>query len=181
MIALYPMLVSNTVSRNIIPGVSKVLENFLIVYGMRNIMEKARGDRATKKGVSAYSFKKRLTIKESDDPLADYFFREVMFDQNGVINLITEEEFGQGWKNKRPEEMSGHELIKYGRENRTPAHERELEKRYETAKETGQDVKSIQGEASQGPSQIDTITDPGTKGKYPGTDPLPKQRGSAFS
>lgn len=88
MIALYPMLVSNTVSRNIIPGISKVLENFLIVYGMRNIMEKARGDRATK-GMSNYSFKKRLTIKESDDLMADYFYREVMFEQS-TINQQTD-------------------------------------------------------------------------------------------
>jgi hypothetical protein len=83
MIALYPMLVSNTVSKNIIPGISKVLENFLIVYGMRNIMEKARGDRATK-GMSNYSFKKRLTIKESESYVEDYFYREVMFEQSAI-------------------------------------------------------------------------------------------------
>jgi len=89
MIALYPMLVSNTVSKNIIPGISKVLENFLIVYGMRDIMEKARGDRAIKKGMSAYSFKKRLTIKESDNYVEDFFYREVIFEQS-QINQYTD-------------------------------------------------------------------------------------------
>ena len=44
MIALFPILVSNSVSRNIIPGITKVLENYLIIYGMENIMRKARAD-----------------------------------------------------------------------------------------------------------------------------------------
>ncbi|MHA1874182.1 MAG: hypothetical protein ACTSVB_08710 [Candidatus Heimdallarchaeaceae archaeon] len=101
MIALYPMLVSNTVSKNIIPGISKVLENFLIVYGMKNIMEKARGEKATR-GLSNYSFKKRLTIKESDDPIADYFYREAMFEQS-QINQQT----GQGTKGKQVQSQSG--------------------------------------------------------------------------
>ena len=42
MIALFPMLVSNSISRNIIPGIAKTLENYMIVYGMKSIMEKAR-------------------------------------------------------------------------------------------------------------------------------------------
>ncbi len=78
MIALFPMLVSNTVSKNIIPGISKVLENYLMVYGITDIMRKARSG---VKGSPDYSFKnKKLIQRESEDPLADYMFREIMFE-----------------------------------------------------------------------------------------------------
>ena len=96
MIALYPMLVSNTVSRNIIPGIAKVLENYLMVYGMNDIMRKAMSQ-LPKDDRPDYSFKqKRLVFKESDDPLVDYFVREVMFEQSGVGGA-----YGGGTKGKQ--------------------------------------------------------------------------------
>jgi len=82
MIALYPMLVSNTVSRNIIPGIAKVLENYIMVYGITGIMERARSG---VKGSPNYSFKnKKLIQRESEDPMTDYFYREVIFEQSGI-------------------------------------------------------------------------------------------------
>ena len=82
MIALYPMLVSNTVSRNIIPGIAKVLENYLMVYGITSIMDKAM-NQLDKKDRPKYSFKqKRLVFKESEDFMVDFFSREVMFEQS---------------------------------------------------------------------------------------------------
>jgi hypothetical protein len=92
MIALYPMLVSNTVSRNIIPGIAKVLENYLMVYGMTSIMHKAMRQLPSDSRPN-YSFKKRLVFKESEDYMVDFFAREVMFEQSKVY-----QNYGKGNK-----------------------------------------------------------------------------------
>lgn len=76
------MLVSNTVSRNIIPGIAKVLENYLMVYGITSIMDKAMSQ-LDKKDRPNYSFKqKKLVFKESEDYVVDFFAREVVFEQS---------------------------------------------------------------------------------------------------
>ena len=42
MITLYPLLVSNTISKNIVPGVCKVLENYIMVYGLADMLKRIR-------------------------------------------------------------------------------------------------------------------------------------------
>ena len=94
MIALYPMLVSNTVSRNIIPGIAKVLENYIMVYGIAGIMERARSGI---KGAPNYSFKnKKLVQIESEDPMTDYFYREVIFEQSKIGGATNAGNKGKG-------------------------------------------------------------------------------------
>ena len=66
MIVVYPLLVSNSVSKNAIPGIIKVLENYILVYELDFIM-KTVSEGGGHKG--QYKIKKgRITVKEAFTP-----------------------------------------------------------------------------------------------------------------
>lgn len=45
MVTIYPMLVSQAVSENIIPGIAKTLESYIIVYNMNDVITNPKGPR----------------------------------------------------------------------------------------------------------------------------------------
>lgn len=79
MIALFPLLVSNTISKNIVPGVAKVLENYLMVYGLESIMARARKDLKVDYRIT----NKKIVMKEIDEEhLAQFLVREILDEQS---------------------------------------------------------------------------------------------------
>ena len=42
MIVIYPLLLSDTVSKNIVPGLAKVIERYLLIYKMDEILQSAK-------------------------------------------------------------------------------------------------------------------------------------------
>jgi len=83
MIALYPLLVSNTISRNIVPGVAKVLENYIIVYGLSGLLDRVRKS----SGVSGdYRIKLNKVIKTEniEEHLPGFLYREIIEEQSGI-------------------------------------------------------------------------------------------------
>ena len=76
MIIVYPMLTSQTVSQNAIPGICKVVEKFILTHAQDTIMEIAR-----KEGKKLQYSKslKGFTMKEGDD-----------FTPEEILNIISE-------------------------------------------------------------------------------------------
>ena len=53
MIVIYPLLLSDTVSKNIVPGLAKVIERYLLIYKMDEILQSAKSG----------GYRKRLKVK----------------------------------------------------------------------------------------------------------------------
>jgi len=85
MIALYPLLVSNTISKNIIPGIAKVLENYIIVYGLDGLLTRVRKD---SKISGDYSIRLNKVLKQEDieKHLPGFLYREILEEQSGIYN-----------------------------------------------------------------------------------------------
>jgi len=64
MIVIYPLLLSDTVSKNIVPGLAKVIERYLLIYKMDEILQSAKSGGYRKK-LKVQSGK--LIIKEAED------------------------------------------------------------------------------------------------------------------
>jgi hypothetical protein len=64
MIVIYPLLLSDTVSKNIVPGLAKVIERYLLIYKMDEILQSAKSGGYRKK-LKVQGGK--LIIKEQDD------------------------------------------------------------------------------------------------------------------
>lgn len=63
MVTIYPMLVSNAVSENVIPGIAKTLESYIIVHNMNDVLTNPAGPRQLN-----YKIKSgRIFAKESED------------------------------------------------------------------------------------------------------------------
>jgi len=138
MIALYPLLVSNTVSKNIIPGIAKVLENYLLVYRMDDIMANAR----KKAGIKMRKQGKKLIRRESEDPLVDSLYAQFISEQEESLLEISRigSMFGGRTKGRSKDPKKAElDAIKYAadaeeareleidreREERVPGHARE--------------------------------------------------------
>jgi hypothetical protein len=66
MIVIYPLLLSDTVSKNIVPGLAKVIERYLLIYKMDEIIQSAKSG-GYRKRLKVQGGK--LIIKEQDDDL----------------------------------------------------------------------------------------------------------------
>jgi hypothetical protein len=64
MIVIYPLLLSDTVSKNIVPGLAKVIERYLLIYKMDEVLASAKSGGYRKK-LKVQGGK--LIIKEQDD------------------------------------------------------------------------------------------------------------------
>lgn len=64
MIVIYPLLLSDTVSKNIVPGLAKVIERYLLIYKMDEIIQSAKSGGYRKK-LKVQGGK--LIIKEAED------------------------------------------------------------------------------------------------------------------
>lgn len=63
MVTIYPMLISNAVSENVIPGIAKTLESYIIVHNMDDVLSNPSGPRQLN-----YKIKSgRIFAKESED------------------------------------------------------------------------------------------------------------------
>ena len=68
MVKLIPVLVANSVSRNIVPGILKAIERHTMIYDMDMIMDQA----AKSLGIrSKWRRNKKIQIYESDDQLVN--------------------------------------------------------------------------------------------------------------
>lgn len=65
MIVVYPMIVSNNVSPNILPGITKTVEKYIITYKMSDLMDTIKKE-AGIKGKFYISNNSKLKIEESD-------------------------------------------------------------------------------------------------------------------
>ena len=65
MIVIYPLLLSDTVSKNIVPGLAKVIERYLLIYKMDEILQSAKSG-GYKRRLKVQGGK--LIIKEADEP-----------------------------------------------------------------------------------------------------------------
>lgn len=95
MIALYPLLISNTVSKNIIPGVCKSLENYILVYNLDSIMRGVRHDSGIKGAFSVRNNKVRIK-EDMEENLTDFLYQELLDEagRSGIYNRT-----GPGTKN----------------------------------------------------------------------------------
>lgn len=101
MIAIFPLLVSNTISKNIIPGVAKVLENYLMVYGLEGIMRRARGKLKVDYQIIA---NKKVVMKEMEDHLENFLYREMIEEQSSIGTQTGPGSKGKSKKPKDPDE-----------------------------------------------------------------------------
>jgi len=65
MIVIYPLLLSDTVSKNIVPGLAKVIERYLLIYKMDEVLQSAKSGGYRKK-LKVQGGK--LIMKEADEP-----------------------------------------------------------------------------------------------------------------
>jgi len=65
MIVIYPLLLSDTVSKNIVPGLAKVIERYLLIYKMDEVLQSAKSG-GYKKRLKVQGGK--LIMKEADEP-----------------------------------------------------------------------------------------------------------------
>ena len=79
MIKLYPVLVSNSVSKNIIPGILKSVERFALIYKLDDLARSARRSA----GISLTKVGKRVVMKESDEEIAAFLANEILHEQTG--------------------------------------------------------------------------------------------------
>ena len=77
MIKLYPVLVSNSVSKNIIPGILKSVERFALIYKLDNLSDEARKSA----GISLRKVGKKMIMKESDEEIAAFLANEILQEQ----------------------------------------------------------------------------------------------------
>lgn len=77
MIKLYPVLVANSVSKNIVPGMLKAIERFALIYKLDKIAEDSR----QKLGISLTKVGKKIVMKEeTDELLVNYLTNEILFE-----------------------------------------------------------------------------------------------------
>ena len=78
-ITLFPLLVSNTVSKNIVPGVAKVLENYIIAYGLDDILSQLRKE----KGKANYRISNNKVIKRESvsSEISNFLYNEMLDEQ----------------------------------------------------------------------------------------------------
>jgi len=87
-ITLFPLLVSNTVSKNIVPGVAKVLENYIMVYGMSSVLRQIHKDKNIK---GNYSIQNNKVVRREDDSsnisnVSDFLYNEIIEEQSRFTN-----------------------------------------------------------------------------------------------
>jgi hypothetical protein len=83
MVKLYPTLIANSVSKNIIPGILKSIERYAMIYRMGDIMKQARKDIP---GVESIYSKKvgariKVVMKETDEQVAEFLAKEFLTEQ----------------------------------------------------------------------------------------------------
>jgi len=77
MIKLYPVLIANSVSKNIIPGILKSVERFALIYKLDELSRSARRSA----GISLKKVGNKIVIKESDDEIVAYLANEILQEQ----------------------------------------------------------------------------------------------------
>lgn len=84
MISLYPLLVSNTISKNIVPGVCKVLENYIMVYGLADLLKRTRGDLG-----GEFQIRSNKVIRKEDieEHLPGFLYREIIAEASNIYNI----------------------------------------------------------------------------------------------
>jgi hypothetical protein len=93
MIKLYPVLVANSVSKNIIPGICKAIERFALIYKLDSLADQTRKDYR----ISLTKVGKNLVMKEeTDEHLINFLSNEILF-EDGTYDPSSR--FGPGTKN----------------------------------------------------------------------------------
>jgi hypothetical protein len=77
MISLYPLLVSNTISKNVVPGVCKVLENYIMVYGLSRLLDTLRRDQGHS-GRYQIRSNKLIKIENIEESLEQFLYHEIL-------------------------------------------------------------------------------------------------------
>ena len=96
MISLYPLLVSNTVSKSIIPGVCKALENYIMVYGLSGLLARAREFR----GDYRIRLNKVVKMENIEEDIEKILYQDILSEQGSAIYGAT----GPGSKNQSDED-----------------------------------------------------------------------------
>ncbi len=83
MISLYPLLVSNTISKNIIPGVCKILENHIMVYGLTDLLKRIRN--SPQSGGDWTVINKKVVKRENANvDLPTLLYNEIIQEGSGI-------------------------------------------------------------------------------------------------
>lgn len=93
MVKLIPVLVANSVSRNIVPGLLKAIERHTMIYDMDMIMDQAAKSLGIK---SKWRRNKKIQIYESDDQLVNFLAKEFLQE---VVD--PKDRFGPGTKDPK--------------------------------------------------------------------------------
>ena len=94
MVKLIPVLVANSVSRNIVPGILKAIERHSMIYDMDTIMDQAAKSLGIK---SRWRRNRKIEIMESDDQIVEFLAKEFL--QEAVDPI---DRFGPGTKAPGP-------------------------------------------------------------------------------
>jgi hypothetical protein len=81
MVKLYPTLIANSVSKNIIPGILKSIERYAMIYRMGEIMKQARKDLGVEAIYRKVGGKTKLVVKETEDQLINFLAKEFLTEQ----------------------------------------------------------------------------------------------------
>ena len=93
MVKLIPVLVANSVSRNIVPGILKAIERHAIIYDLDMILDQAAKDL---KISSAKRRNKKVIFTETDDQIVEFLRKEFIGEQYNPKGR-----FGSGTKGKK--------------------------------------------------------------------------------
>jgi hypothetical protein len=141
MIKLYPVLVANSVSKNIIPGICKAIERFALIYKLDAIAKQAHKNL----NLSLRKVGNKIVMKEETDKLLiNYLTNEIILEG---IPYFPNQRFGPGTKSSATQRVTGASqgihpaaasVTSYGnqpqpedRKSKTPDEEREIAKQKE--------------------------------------------------
>ena len=86
MISLYPLLVSNTISKNVVPGVCKVLENYIMVYGLTDMLKRIRT--SPRSGGDWRIVNKKLIKRENVEiDLPEFLYDEIIHEASKIYDV----------------------------------------------------------------------------------------------
>jgi len=81
MVKLYPTLIANSVSKNIIPGILKSIERYAMIYRMGDILKQARKDLGVEAIYRKVGSKSKIVVKETEDQLINFLAKEFLTEQ----------------------------------------------------------------------------------------------------
>lgn len=79
MVKLIPVLVANSVSRNIVPGILKSIETYTMIYDLDKLLDDAKKDIGI--GKQSKVVRNKLVIKEGEDEIVNFLTKEILQEQ----------------------------------------------------------------------------------------------------